>query len=511
MGIISFFKKWHQEKQEEKIVHHQKEKAKLQAAAKAGGLEEYKGKFGINNAFSSLFQNYKDGYCHLKFENFNSNINELLYEISVDSELMKSLGDNLPIAGNSSLLDLISKNMNKISRENQDILFSVIPAQMWLETKKRPGSKEEISIIFGLSLSFPASFELLLRNNNELKNELFNGKSCWVKTPDDAFSTHVQLGLLVDKWVELDTSASLNKKEKKRKEELFNLINYFMSITKIPEDPKGIEGKTIPMVMKKLSQLPVSFLNTLVENKKNDLSLIMLIPGLLESFKDDKNTDDESKIALMKRIFEINHFTPEKINKEHVLCIDEDKVLSKKAYKIWVDSFTNENTHADEVAKIAAHNMLHGEMTFFDSFLKEHSHSDIDYRVYLSLLSSPLFVPNFLKHMDVHLEYFKDKEGCELNEPRFYSDNNASFMEECIINNAVFDIEKMKKLKEYGFDPFKKNSQNKTPYELANSETKSAISGVYLEELAKFEKEAILKVIDNCSSNVVLDTPRKRL
>lgn len=509
MGIISFFKKWHQEKQEEKTALHQKEKAKLKTIAKAGGLEDYKGKFSIETTFSLLFENCKDGYCHPKTDNFNSNINDFLYEVSADSQLMKSLGENLKIAGNISLLDLFAKNMKNISRENQEILFSIVPAKMWIETKKRPEVKEDISVIFGMSLSYPASFELLLRNNDELTKELFKRKSCWVNTSDGSFSTHVQLGMLVDKWNEL--SSSLKKKDKKRKEELLSLINYLMNITEIPENPQGIEGKIIPMVMKKLSQLPVSLLNTLVENKKNDLSLIMLIPGLLESFKDDKNTDDDSKIALMKRIFEINNFTPEKINKEHVLCIDEDKVLSRKAYKIWVDNFTNENTHADEVAKIAAHNMLHGEMTFFDSFLKEHSHADIDYRVYLSLLSSHLFVPNFLKHMDVHLEYFKDKEGCELNEPRFYSDNNASFMEECIINNAVFDVEKVRKLKEYGFDPFKKNSQNKTPYELANSETKSAISGVYLEELAKFEKEAILKVIDNCSSNVVLDAPRKRL
>jgi len=509
MSIITFFKKWYEEKQEEKTALHQKEKAKLKTIAKAGGLEDYRGRFSIETTFSLLFENCKDGYCHPNLEDFNSNINDFLYEVSADSELMKSFNENLKIAGNYSLLDLFAKNMKNISIENQDILFSIVPAKMWIETKKRPEAKEDISVIFGMSLHYPSSFELLLKNNDELAKELFKKKSCWVNTSDGSFSTHVQLGLLVDKWNEL--SSSLKKKDKKRKEELLSLVNYLMNITEIPENPQGIEAKTIPMVMKKLSLLPVGSLTTLIENKKNDLSLIMLIPAILESFEDGKNTIiDESKITLMKRIFEINHFTPERINKDNVLCI-EDKLLSKKAYKIWVDNFTNENTHHDEVVKIAAHNMLNGDMSFFDSFLKEHCHSDIDYRVYFSLLSHSLFIPNFLKHMDVHLEYFKDKEGCELNEPRFYSDNNASFMEECIINNAIFDIEKIKKLKEYGFEPFKKNKQNKNLYELANLETKTAISSVYFEEMAKFEKETILKAVDNYSSDVVLNIPKRRL
>lgn len=509
MGIITFFKKWYEEKQEEKTALHQKEKSKLKTIAKAGGLEDYKGKFSIETTFSLLFENCKDGYCHPKLDDFNSNINDFLYEVSADSQLMKSLSENLKMAGNCSLLDLFAKNMKNISRENQDVLFSIVPTKMWIETKKRQEAKEDISVIFGMSLSYPASFELLLRNNDELTKELFKRKSCWVNTSDGSFSTHVQLGVLVDKWNEL--SSSLKKKDKKRKEELLSLINYLMNITEIPENPQGIEGKIILMVMKKLSSLPADSLITLVENKKNDLSLIMLIPAILKSFEDGKNTNsDESKIALMKRIFEINNFTPERINEEHILCI-EDELLSKKAYKIWVENFTNENTHHDEVVKIASHNMLNGDMSFFDSFLKEYCHTNIDYRVYFSLLSYSLFISNFLQHMDVHLEYFKDKEGCELNEPRFYSDNNTSFMEECIINNAIFNIEKVKKLKEYGFEPFRKNKQNKNLYELANSETKSAIASVYFEELAKFEKEAILKVVDNYSSDVVSDIPKRRL
>lgn len=459
----------------------------------------------IGRIFS--FSNKKD-YWHISgMEDvvLNRLVRNLILNMSKDSNLRNEIYNNIlknKEGKETSIFCMLLESSHRLNKKTRDYLLHAFPLEQCFKLYLR-NIKENIYVspLRNLLKSPLNDFFINVCEHYGI-NEIYNTSNIWAKD-------NVNISHFFDEVMELKINIEKNPKINKKQNDKFNYIINTVTIESLSlNDNKSKKDKDVFLGL--LAKSDVESMKILSDkNMVNTEELYSVIPSLLCKYELENDKNEQHKIiTLLKEIFSHLNINIADVNKFKYISYPQD--IGKKTYDMWIQEFLDPNNlNYDDIYPILLgiflNDKLGPNMKLFDFYMNSVTKENADVRDglisnFYSSLCNTNIKENLINHFETYLDYFY--YNCNYNINMSLENNNKQILNMptyALLNGVEFNIEHLKLLKNYDFEPFKKFNDSFSFYEMANEEVKSHIANTYMKEKAEFEKEKINSIIKSSS------------